>query len=364
MLAAAGLGADYWESPGCVVLGVAGEVIDLSQVRWRLTDCGYPADAGGADRARDSDDSDRASDAEGAVGSDGAGVESSAGRSNSAAVEAGAVCSLGEDCTGAEVDSDVTPGGAEGVADDVVDGAAATECTGMPLSGPAAGWVRAEWLRAPLRPEVRALMTLPPGLELLAALQQVGTEPVCPMDHNLQGLGVAEDDDTDSGADADENADAGRVRLCQCLAGRRGAVWVSVGLAGGVGGDGGMGGDAGADALVAAAGRQPVKAIPERMVRATVTDPGRNEVAAVLALSPASTDTRLKAARRLNTHPQLADLARDGVLFTPGVRVILEETANLSPAAQSAVIARACERVRARCTGAGARGRRASCVWR
>ena len=74
----------------------------------------------------------------------------------------------------------------------------------------------------------------------------------------------------------------------------------------------------GADALVAAAGRQPVKAVPPRMARATVTDPGRNEVAAVLALSPASTDTRLKAARRLAAHPELAALARDGVLFTPG----------------------------------------------
>ena len=147
-------------------------------------------------------------------------------------------------------------------------------------------------------------MTLPPGLELLAALQQVGTEPVCPMDHNLQGLGVAEDDDTDSGADADESADAGSGPAvpvpgrtsgwpcgCQLIvaAGWEAmAAWVGM---------------RGADALVAAAGRQPVKAIPERMARATESDPGRNEVAAVLALSPASTDTRLKAARRLATHP-------------------------------------------------------------
>ena len=223
---------------------------------------------------------------------------------------------------------------------DRVDGATATDCTGMPLSGPAAGWVRPEWLRAPLRAEVRALMTLPPGLELLAALQQVGTGPVCPMDHDAQGSGVAEDrDDTDTGLCGKPpvpGRTAGWPCGCQLIvAAGWEAMTAWVGMRG-------------ADALVAAAGPQPMKAVPPRMGRATVNDPGRNEVAAVLALSPASTDTRLKAARRLTAHPELAALARDGVLFTPGIRVILEETANLSPAAQSAVIARACERVRAR----------------
>lgn len=52
-----------------------------------------------------------------------------------------------------------------------------------PVPADLAGWVRSDWWFAPVRDEVRALLTLPPGVELQARLMELKAHGRCPADH-------------------------------------------------------------------------------------------------------------------------------------------------------------------------------------
>ena len=191
-----------------------------------------------------------------------------------------------------------------------------------------AHWVRTEWWDAPIRDEVRALMSLAPGLDLIAELVAIGRQPTCPADHGDPDPAVEAFDPTPA-----PGSKPGWPCPCQLIvaaAWQAVTSWSEVNAAGG---------------LVDACGLAEEVVQPDDFAKATATDPSRAELAPVLHLSPGSTSGPLKSARDLHLHPSLATLAADGTLFSSAWRVVLWETSNLSAPARRRVIEYVVDRI-------------------
>ncbi|MDQ1247747.1 MAG: hypothetical protein QG597_2118 [Actinomycetota bacterium] len=193
-----------------------------------------------------------------------------------------------------------------------------------PNPGPApaelAAWVRRQWWSAPIRADVRALMTLAPGPELVAALTAIGRQPVCPAYHGHPDPAVEATDPTPA-----PGSTPGHPCACQLVvaAGWQAVIgWAEVHAAG---------------AMVDICGPEPVEVTPG-FARARITDPARVELAAALRISPDSTYGPLHTSRDLHAQPALAAAAADGTLFSASRRAILRQTANLPDHARTQVI--------------------------
>ncbi|MDQ1248706.1 MAG: hypothetical protein QG597_3079 [Actinomycetota bacterium] len=226
-------------------------------------------------------------------------------------------------------------------------------CPG-PVPAALAGWVRPEWWFAPVRDEVRALLTLPPGVVLQARLVELAAHGSCPADHR-------EDGDVDIAAPGPGIPDAsgapgapacvgvvdpmgvpvpgsspGFPCTCQLLVA---AAWEACAS---------WSAWQAQRALVDAVGGEPVIITPTACARGSLVDPAREDVAPMLALSPDSTATRIDASRDLARYPDLAALIEQGLIFTPGVRAVLAETANLDAESRATVVSAVVAKVRAR----------------
>ena len=201
-----------------------------------------------------------------------------------------------------------------------------------PVPANVAAWVRPEWWSAPIRDEVRALMLLAPGPELVTELARAGRAPTC----------VAYHGDPDRAVEAADPVPAPGSRPgypcpCQLIVA---AAWQAVVSWSEV---------QAAEAVVDTAGASPVVVDgPDGFARARAYDPARVELAAVQRLAPASVSGRLAHCRDLHAHPDLAVAAGDGTFFPGSWKAVLYETANLPEAARSRVIGHVVDRARAR----------------
>ena len=190
-----------------------------------------------------------------------------------------------------------------------------------PVPAGLAGWSRREWWFAPVREGVRALMTMAPGPELVAALTQLEVQSPCPADHSHRDPGVEAADPTPA-----PGGTPGHPCSCQLIIT---AAWQAIESWAQV---------RGCAALVDAAGPEPVTVTPTGFARAQVTDPATRQLAPMLHLAPTAVPGRLRTARDLHTFPALAALAGDGTLFVGAWRAVLTETVNLPQAARARVI--------------------------
>lgn len=194
-----------------------------------------------------------------------------------------------------------------------------------------AKWVRREWWHAPIRAEVRRLMTVPPGPRLVSALTDLGSQQPCPADHRHPSAEVEAADPTPAPGSV-----PGYPCACQLIvAAAWHAVesWVQVKVAA---------------TLVEAAGAEPMVATPPAFARAQTTDPARAELAPMLHLPSPSVQGRLVVARDLHAFPALSRAAASGLMFTSAWRVVLYETANLPLEGRDRVVNRVVDSVLSR----------------
>ncbi len=150
-------------------------------------------------------------------------------------------------------------------------------------------WVAPGWYDAPLRPAVRHLLSLPPGPELAAALATIpDTVDACPADHSGE-LGPA---DPPIGVPGSP---------CACMV-VVAAAWDA---------QTSWSAERARRALTAAAGSEPI-VLPAAGAAPRVVDPAREEIAAALRGSPASTAARIHAARQSARIPLLGSGAEAG----------------------------------------------------
>ncbi|MDQ1249084.1 MAG: hypothetical protein QG597_3458 [Actinomycetota bacterium] len=206
-----------------------------------------------------------------------------------------------------------------------------------PVPESLAGWVRQEWWHADLDPRARALLTMPVGVGLVAALERIGTPDRCPVDHRHPDPAIEAVDLLPV-----PGAELGFPCPCQLLvaaAWEAATAWVTT---------------RGAAAITSAMGESEVTTVPDDFPLAKSTDEARVELAAALAITPASAHGRLRTARALTDHQCIVDVVADGLLFKPGVDVALWETRWLSAAARARALNELARRIRERRT----RGRR------
>lgn len=176
------------------------------------------------------------------------------------------------------------------------------------------GWVSHDWFDAPVRAEVRALMSLPPGAALLASLAGLPDGP-CPDPH----LGEVAPDAPAPGSRA------GWPCACQLVVAAAWdacASWVAA---------------QGARSVVAIAG----PALIEHRVPTgqTIVDPAREELAVALGVSPHSAHNRILAARELLSHPELVKLVEAGICSSWSARLLVIEVESLDAERAGSVVA-------------------------
>ncbi len=184
-------------------------------------------------------------------------------------------------------------------------------------------WVCDDWYDAPVRPEVRALMTVEPGPALVSAVDAVATGP-CPASHHGEAL---------PGAPAPGQV-AGSPCACQLVAA---AAW-----------------EACASWIAARGARTTVDVAGPDLVEhrtatgQTIVDPAREELALVVSISPTSAHNRIIAARELLSHPDLVALVESGACSPWAARVIVLEVASLPDDDARRVVADVVDRIRRR----------------
>ncbi len=218
-----------------------------------------------------------------------------------------------------------------------VAGVVGQEGDGAGLEGPEAGlaglmrecwlagrplWTERDWWELPLREDVRALLWLPPGAGLAAALEGLPHGPVCPDSHVGEAM---------PGDPAPGHATGWP---CACMvvvaaAWEACAAWTAAGAAG---------------ALVDAAGPEEVTFDFGPRHR-KVVDPAREELGHALRLSPASMGNRIAAARGLLAHPNLVALVAAGAVSAWAARLVVLELADLTGEQAGAVVAQVCAKV-------------------
>ncbi len=193
------------------------------------------------------------------------------------------------------------------------------------------GWVNPEWYEPEVRPEVRALLDLPPGSDLIAALTQLRAGP-CAIDHEGEQL---------PGMPA-PGVEAGHPCACQLIiaaAWEACSSWTSARAAG---------------AIVDIAGSAPVTwDTGTGRHGECVVDAAREELAPALRLSTGSAANRIRAARELVACPEVFRLVDEGHLPFWGARLIAGDLALLAASDdRHAVGAALASRVRTRaCQG-------------
>ncbi len=185
-------------------------------------------------------------------------------------------------------------------------------------------WVAVEWYDAALRQEVRALMQLPPGAELVAALGALDVADRCTVAHRGEELP----------GDPVPGSAPGWPCPCQLVIA---AAWEAC--------TGWLAAQA-ARSLVAIAGPEPVEL--RTPTRQTIVDPAREEVALALRLSPPSAHNRITSARELLGQPALVELVETGACSAWVARCVLSEVAALDPEEADAVVATIAGRIRQR----------------
>ena len=184
-------------------------------------------------------------------------------------------------------------------------------------------WVSDDWYDAPVRPEVRALMTLAPGPALVSAVHALATGS-CPAPHHGEAL---------PGAPAPGRV-AGSPCACQLVVA---AAW-----------------EACASWIAARGTRSTVDVAGPSLVEhraatgQTIVDPAREELALVLSISPTSAHNRIMAARELLSHPDLVELVESGACSPWAARVIVREVACLPDGDARDVVADVVDRIRRR----------------
>lgn len=195
--------------------------------------------------------------------------------------------------------------------------------------GDVAGWVEPGWVDAVRHEQVRALMHMPPGIDLMSRLQQLSLSR-CPCDHSAEAILVSgqirrrntASDDVELVADVTE-ADSGEAMgvltpgtvsglpcACQLVLAAAWSACVSW-----------VQHHAGS-AVVMVAGTGPLDY--DTGYGATVTDPVREELAGVLRISPRSAGTRIAAARRRAHCGPLTEVLVAGLLSAPACDAICE----------------------------------------
>ena len=185
------------------------------------------------------------------------------------------------------------------------------------------GWVSDDWFDAPVRSEVRALMTLAPGPDLVAGVARITTGP-CSAPH------------TGEAAPGDPRLGSAPGWPCACqlvvaAAWEACASWIAARAA---------------VATVEVAGQELIEL--RTPTGQSIVDPAREELAVVLSISPASAHNRIVAARELLEHPQLVALVESGGCSAWAARVLVLEVASLEGAAASEVVQEVVERVHRR----------------
>jgi len=182
------------------------------------------------------------------------------------------------------------------------------------------GWVDPGWYDAPIRAEVRLLLTMELGPQLLHALTKLPTGR-CPDDHSDLGF-----------ADLPLPGSApGWACACQVVvhtAWEAMVSWTQTQVSA---------------TVVDIAGQQPVRAPMFGPLAGSdetqfVTDPVCEELALGVRLSPQSMSNRLHQARSLQTYPRLVGLVVGGHCSMWVAKLMLSEVDTLNPEAAAAVI--------------------------
>lgn len=193
-------------------------------------------------------------------------------------------------------------------------------------------WTDGSWWEAIMRDEVRALLWLPAGPELAAALAALPRSPICPLPHvedrmlSLPTPGQA----------------LGWPCACQVVvaaAWESCAAWVAANSA---------------RALVEAAGRVPVH-IDVAGGTHQLHDPARDELAPALRWTVSSAGNRIAAARDLVARRHLLDMVESAAMSAWAARLVCDHLIDLTADQATAVVGDVAVRVRRRL----ASGRRA-----
>lgn len=178
-------------------------------------------------------------------------------------------------------------------------------------------WTQAGWLGAELRDDVRALLDLPLGFDLIDALRAIGpTGARCPHPH------------VTAWEDGDPIGVPGNPCACQVILQ---AAWAAVAS---------WTTQVAADRLLDAAGAFPVKAtfVPDQGRRVSITDPALDDLAASLRMAPGSLRNRLATIREQAQVPLLAEAVRDGTLAAWPAALVAQDTGHLNPEQQQLVV--------------------------
>ncbi len=190
------------------------------------------------------------------------------------------------------------------------------------------GWVDPSWWSMPLREEVAALLRLPAGPDLVAAMQHLQSG-ACPAGHGGEGMP----------GDPAPGSAPGFPCGCQLVlvaAWRAAMQWTAVRAA---------------EALTDAVAAEPVVISGDGDARPGITDPAREEVAVAIRVVPGSAAVQMRRARALAAFPEAAQLAREGILPLPTVEAVCESASRLSAEDAGRVVGQWCRRVRGRARG-------------
>ena len=183
-------------------------------------------------------------------------------------------------------------------------------------------WTDPGWSEAPLRPEVRNLVTLPVGPEMVACLAVLPVQGLC-----------------DTHAAEGPSGRPGNPCACQIVVA---AAWAAVAS---------WSEARGARALAAAAGLKPVDVPidPQRPGLGSVVDPAVEQLAPALRLSPRSAQLRIQSSRALMDNPLLVGACEAGVITTWAARLVTSDLADLTPVERDLVADALVEKLTARC---------------
>jgi hypothetical protein len=196
-------------------------------------------------------------------------------------------------------------------------------------------WTEAGWWEATLRDDVRALLWLPVGPALVAALASITPEAD-------GGCALAHAADRMLSQPTPGHA-PGWPCACQVVvaaAWQACSAWSEARLMA---------------AVVAAAGPRPVEHAVGGDRGHVIVDPAREELATALRWSPAAMANRITTARAVVAHPPLLGLVAGGAMSGWAARLVIDQLVDLSERDASRVVAETVARVRAR-LASGRRG--------
>lgn len=185
-------------------------------------------------------------------------------------------------------------------------------------------WTEASWAAAVLRDDVRQLLDLPAGPDLVVALAGLPRGAECELPHAGEAaVGV--------GPPGHEPGFPCACQVVVAAAWHACAAWLAAGSAQG---------------LVDAVGTAPVTY--RNPFGVSSVDPGREELAVALRMSPGGMGTRINVARGLVGQPQLHALVGTGAISEWAARLVLDQVAGLEPEQATAVVAAVADRIRRR----------------